>query len=84
MVTGNGYQPLNNSGMGYTPNLGSAIQRPNMNNWYNPNNQPNMTNWYNPTTYSAPNQQIAQNLCNTYGVTPEEAMQQAKQFFKLP
>lgn len=28
MVTGNGYQPLNNSGMGYTPNLGSAIQRP--------------------------------------------------------
>ena len=28
--------------------------------------------------------QIAQNLCNTYGVIPEEAMQQAKQFFKLP
>ena len=26
---------------------------------------------------------IAQNLCNTYGVTPDQAMQQAKQFFKL-
>ena len=33
---------------------------------------------------AAKGQQIAQNLCNTYGVTPEEAMQQAKQFFKLP
>lgn len=62
MVTGNGYQPLNNSGMGYTPNLGSAIQRPNMNNWYNPNNQPNMANWYNPTAYSAPNQQNSSSI----------------------
>lgn len=27
--------------------------------------------------------QIAQNLCNTYGVTPDQAMQQAKRFFNL-
>ena len=29
-------------------------------------------------------QQIAQNLCNTYGVTTEQALQQAKRFFNLP
>ena len=27
--------------------------------------------------------QIAQNLCNTYGVTPDQAMTQAKRFFNL-
>lgn len=28
-------------------------------------------------------QQIAANICQTYGVTPEQATQQAKQFFHL-
>ena len=28
--------------------------------------------------------QIAENLCNTYGVSKEEAIQQAKRFFNLP
>lgn len=28
--------------------------------------------------------QIAQNLCNTYGVTPEQAVNQAKNFFNIP
>lgn len=27
--------------------------------------------------------QIAQNLCNTYGVTPDQATKQAKRFFNL-
>lgn len=62
MVTGNGYQSINNSGMGYSPNVNSSIQRPVMNNWYNPNNQLNMTNWYNPTAYSAPNQQNSSSI----------------------
>lgn len=29
-------------------------------------------------------QQIAENLCNSYGVSKEEAIDQAKQFFKIP
>lgn len=29
-------------------------------------------------------QQIAQNLCQTYGITPEEAVNQATSFFHLP
>lgn len=29
-------------------------------------------------------QQIAQNLCQTYGVAPEDAIKQAKQFFHIP
>lgn len=33
---------------------------------------------------SVQGQEIAENLCKTYGVTPEQAVQQAKQFFKLP
>ena len=28
-------------------------------------------------------EQIARNLCNTYGVTPDQAVQQAKSFFNL-
>lgn len=28
--------------------------------------------------------QIAQNLCDSYGITPDQAVQQAKQFFNLP
>ena len=28
-------------------------------------------------------QQIARNLCDTYGVTPEQALNQAKQFFNF-
>lgn len=28
-------------------------------------------------------EEIARNLCNTYGVTPEDAVQQAKTFFHL-
>lgn len=28
-------------------------------------------------------EEIARNLCQTYGVSPEEAMQQAKQFFHV-
>lgn len=54
----------------------------------NPNvaNNPNAQEFINviQSGDTAKGQQIAQNLCNTYGVTPEEAMQQAKQFFKLP
>lgn len=33
---------------------------------------------------SAKGEQIARNLCQTYGITPEQAIQQAKQFFDLP
>lgn len=29
-------------------------------------------------------EQIARNLCQTYGITPEQAIRQAKQFFGLP
>ena len=29
-------------------------------------------------------QQIAQNLCQTYGITPEEAVKQATSFFNIP
>lgn len=29
-------------------------------------------------------QEIAQNLCQTYGVSPEDALKQAKQFFNIP
>lgn len=29
-------------------------------------------------------EQIARNLCNTYGISPEQAIMQAKQFFRLP
>ena len=29
-------------------------------------------------------EEIARNLCNTYGVTPEQAVQQAKNFFGFP
>lgn len=32
---------------------------------------------------SAQGQKIAENLCHTYGMTREQATQQAKQFFKL-
>lgn len=28
--------------------------------------------------------QIAQNLCSTYGMTPEQAVNQAKKFFNIP
>lgn len=28
--------------------------------------------------------QIAQNLCDTYGVTPEQAINQAMAYFKIP
>ena len=33
---------------------------------------------------SARGEQIAQNLCNTYGVSKETAIAQAKQYFGLP
>lgn len=29
-------------------------------------------------------QQLAENICKSYGVTPQQAMQQAKQFFNIP
>lgn len=29
-------------------------------------------------------QKIAQNLCQTYGVSPEDAIKQAKHFFNIP
>lgn len=29
-------------------------------------------------------QMIAKNLCDTYGITPEQAISQAKQFFNIP
>lgn len=29
-------------------------------------------------------QQIAENICKTYGITPEQAVQQAKKFFGMP
>lgn len=29
-------------------------------------------------------QKIAQNLCQTYGVSPEDAIKRAKQFFHIP
>jgi hypothetical protein len=33
---------------------------------------------------SARGEQIATNLCNTYGVSKEDGIQQAKQFFNIP
>lgn len=33
---------------------------------------------------SAKGEQIAKNLCDSYGITPQEAVQQAKRFFNLP
>lgn len=33
---------------------------------------------------SARGQQIAENLCQTYGISRDEAIRQAKQFFNLP
>ena len=33
---------------------------------------------------SARGEQIAQNLCNTYGVSKEDAVKNAKSFFNLP
>ena len=32
---------------------------------------------------AAKGQQIAQNICNTYGVKPEEAISQARSFFHI-
>lgn len=32
---------------------------------------------------SAKGQQIAVNLCNTYGISPEQALAKAKQFFGI-
>lgn len=32
---------------------------------------------------SARGEEIARNLCQTYGVTPEQAVQQARQYFKI-
>lgn len=32
---------------------------------------------------NARGQQIAENLCKTYGMTPEQALSQAKQFFGI-
>lgn len=29
-------------------------------------------------------EEIARNLCNSYGITPDQALTQAKQFFHLP
>ena len=29
-------------------------------------------------------EQIARNLCDSYGITPDQAVQQAKRFFNLP
>ena len=36
------------------------------------------------TNDSAKGEQIAKNLCDSYGITPQEAVQQAKRFFNLP
>lgn len=33
---------------------------------------------------SARGQEIANNLCKTYGIKPEDALKQAKQFFHIP
>lgn len=33
---------------------------------------------------SAKGEQIAKNLCDSYGISPQEAVQQAKQFFNFP
>ena len=33
---------------------------------------------------SAKGAQIAQNICNSYGITREQAIQEAKRFFGLP
>lgn len=33
---------------------------------------------------STQGQQIAENLCQTYGISRDEAIRQAKQFFNLP
>lgn len=33
---------------------------------------------------SARGQQIAQNLCNSMGITPEDAVANAKRFFNMP
>lgn len=33
---------------------------------------------------SSEGEQIAQNICDSYGVTKEQAIQEAKRFFRLP
>lgn len=33
---------------------------------------------------SAKGEQIAKNLCDSYGISPQEAVQQAKRFFNFP
>lgn len=33
---------------------------------------------------AAKGQELAQNLCATYGTTPDQAFQQAKKFFNIP
>ena len=33
---------------------------------------------------NAKGEQIAKNLCDSYGITPDQAVQQAKRFFNLP
>lgn len=33
---------------------------------------------------SAKGEQIAKNLCDSYGISPQEAIQQAKRFFNIP
>lgn len=33
---------------------------------------------------SAKGEEIARNLCNTYGINPEDALRQAKSFFHIP
>ena len=33
---------------------------------------------------NAKGEQIARNLCDSYGITPDQAVQQAKRFFNLP
>ena len=53
----------------------------------NPNvaNNPNAQEFIN-VIQSGDNQrgsQIAKNLCDTYGITPEQATQQAKRFFNI-
>lgn len=60
--------------------LGYIRQNPNVAN--NPNAQ-GMLNVIE-SGDSAKGEQIARNLCQTYGITPEQAIQQAKQFFGLP
>lgn len=48
-------------------------------------NNPQASNYLNviQSGDSARGEEIARNICNSYGVTPEEAMKQAKSFFNL-